>query len=127
VQAPMDADEQRAQQQEARVQQIMTHGWPAESRMQVRRTGQPAPSPTPRHAGDRSVMRADLGQATPVQHRAAGDAETLPVARLRGVAPAFSAPAATAGPDIDTLARQVYGLLKLRLRAERDRHQLYRQ
>ena len=112
VQAPMDADEQRAQQQEARVQQIMTHGWPVESRMQVRRTGPPAPSPTPRHAADRAVMRADRGQTTPVQRRAAGDAETLPVARLRDVAPAFSAPAAAAGPDIETLARQVYGLLK---------------
>jgi hypothetical protein len=47
--------------------------------------------------------------------------EALPVGRLTEiVAPAGSEhPAA---PDVDALARQVYALLKVRLRAERDRH-----
>lgn len=116
--APMDGAEQQARQQEDAIQQLMTGGWPTASPMQVRRLAQPTPI---------TGLGNDQGEGLHVQHVVPNDGDALPVARLR---PAERLPPTVAvGPmesAIDALARQVYGLLKARLRAERDRHQLYR-
>ena len=121
---PEDAEERQARQQEDMVQQIIEHGWPAESRMQVRRMTQP-PMHNSEFDGVKTWPAAKRG---PDQGRAAvAESGALPFARLReGKAQSRpGVPGENATPDMDALAHQVYVLLKARLRAERDRHQLY--
>ncbi len=141
--AVVDREESEAQRQEAIIWRIAEEGWPARPRMEVRRTLQ-APAPTAvgqvadleTAAGRKAATgpgglrfeRVTLGPgpAQPVIQRARADG--------RGPTGQFSesatAPAAVGAdppgtPDLNALAQQVYSLLKARLRAERDRHQLY--
>ena len=121
---PEDAEERQARQQEDMVQQIIEHGWPAELRMQVRRMTQP-----PMHNSELDGVKTwPAAKRGPDQGGAAvAESGALPFARLReGKAQSRpGVPAENATPDMDALAHQVYVLLKARLRAERDRHQLY--
>lgn len=125
---PEDAEERQARRQEGLVQQIIELGWPAESRMQVRRTAQPAAQSTATGGAATSpAVRREPGQELPIQRVSAAEGNALPFARLRAgiVQPQSSVPVSRTASDVDALAKQIYALLKARLRAERDRHHLY--
>jgi hypothetical protein len=122
-----DAEERQARQQEDTVRHIIKHGWPAEPRMQVRRM---ASTHNPEISGSRTQPPESTAPERKLrsERSIAAESDSLPFARLREVtAPSRpSMPSETEPPDLGGLAHQVYALLKSRLRAERDRHQLYR-
>src|SRR5207248_5732400 len=111
-------------------QRIVEHGWPAESRMELRRPPRAAsPSTTERQlartmisdgfgdsGGQSIVQRLD----TPGDGVSSGPGR-LPTASLTERLETSAPPAAPAGPNVDRLARGVYAILKAQLRAERDR------
>jgi hypothetical protein len=134
---PVDEPEERfADEQAAAIQRIAEQGWPGSppsTRMEVRRATQLAP------ASVRSVASSPLGPepatgvgvaAAAVQRAEAGATGSggaggvTPAARF-SAAQAAEAEQGPAGPDVGALARQVYDILKGRLRAERERHQVY--
>jgi hypothetical protein len=132
-----DAEEQAAEHQEALIQRIIEQGWPEGPRMAVRQAA-PALSSlvdTGGGATTRTVSRAVDDQleyrTQPLRYAGLSDGnaasrEPLAVARMReDTTPQQQARGSIAPPDVDALARQVYTILKSRLRAERDRHQLY--
>ena len=137
-----DDEETAASSQEALVQRIIEQGWPNAPRMEMRRatralaaltetaglTGGPAmgePSaavPVPPSEG----AAAGSAAATPGQGPKGAEPARAAFGRIRETAPGEEATAdQVPTPDLDHLARQVYAILKARLRAERDRHQLY--
>ncbi len=141
--AVVDEEESEARRQEAIVRRIAEEGWPVGPRMEVRRTIQsPAPAVVGQvvdleTAAERKAatgpgglrferVAIEPGPARPViqRARAEGRASVGPFSES-ATAPFAAVADQPSGPDLDALAQQVYSLLKARLRAERDRHQLY--
>ncbi|MFN8499773.1 MAG: DUF4157 domain-containing protein [Anaerolineae bacterium] len=124
--APEDAEERYAREQEGLVQRIIEHGWPKEPRVMRK---QPAPTPTHLPA----MITVDAPPTEAIARRSTNDPSTTADAEgaergsMDGDTSAATAPRGPSSPsaDIDGLARQVYSLIKARLRAERDRHQVY--
>jgi len=140
----MDAEERAARHQEAFIQRTIEQGWPEGPQMQVRRSTQPTAPSAIRAAESAAVVNATggsqvgfpaSGPITPPAEapgsvmavQRATEAGTSPAPRPGGDAapPGRAAPTPAAAAELDTLARQVYAILKTRLRAERERHQLY--
>lgn len=147
----MDAEERTARHQEAFIQRTIEQGWPEGPQMQVRRSAQPTVSPVASAAGSAGALGSHQAEGPESDHPAAGfpgsgpftppvespgsvmavqratEAGTSPAPRPGGDAapPERAAPTPAAAAELDTLARQVYAILKTRLRAERERHQLY--
>ncbi len=130
-----DAEERAARQQETQVRHIIEHGWPQESRMEVKRTPAPVPptsiAPQAESTIQRSSATAGLnfirGEAPDTVQRQFTEEQSLPVGQLR-VTPSEGGTKVSGTakpPDVDALARQVYAILKTRLRAERERYQFY--
>jgi hypothetical protein len=135
-----DSGEQAARHQEEHIQQMIEQGWMKTNRMElqhsVRATAVPDAS-----ANRLSIQRiAEDNAGSPQQEvpgsspapanpadgtsgQAGGVTQTASQTSPAPVSGPAGAPAATA--NVEALARQVYGILKNRLRAERDRHQLY--
>lgn len=142
--AVVDEEEGEARRQEAIVRRIAEGGWPVGPRMEVRRRvwtsdkgttddrRQSSIAPRPSSVLDRATglrferVAIEPGPARPVIQRARADgrASVGPFSES-ATAPLTAVADQPSGPDLDALARQVYSLLKARLRAERDRHQLY--
>lgn len=149
--ALMDAEERAAQHQEAFIQRTIEQGWPEGPQMQVRRSAQPTVSPVASAAGSAGALGSHQAEGPESGHPAAGFPGSGPLAPLaespggvvavqraaqagtsatprpggEAAPPGRAAPAPAAGAELDALARQVYAILKTRLRAERERHQLY--
>jgi len=134
--APDDTEEATARQQEERIERLLKEGWPQAPARELRHAaralsplaeagGAAAPGAggaAPPGAGEAPAAVA----AGPPGAAPAGEQAALPVARVsEAAAPAAGAGAEAAKPDLDKLAGQVYAILKARLRAERDRHQVY--
>lgn len=140
-----DSDEHAAEQQETLVQRIIEQGWPSDTSRAFRHTTQPLPPPPGASSTLASqglaLSRSALPQAgafldaLPMSN-GADRAPPVAMARAHDISePAGHVPAAegaqhptaavTSGHDVEALARQVYAILKTRLRAERDRHHLY--
>jgi hypothetical protein len=145
-----DSQERVARQQEENIQRIVEHGWPKSHAMELQHPGRSAApslpgvtatSPFIQRLADEnteSVESPDAGsapaessQASESSTQAAGAAppggggqagSSTSTSSAPGGSPA-GAPAPNA--NVDKLARQVYGILKNRLRAERDRRELY--
>ena len=122
-----DSAEQRAQTQESEVEHMIEQGWPQAPRMEVRQAAQAlgalarGESPAERTGSNLQFEQRALDSAV-----SPPAAETLPAARLSEAPPAGSAVAqGGAPPDVDKLAREVYDILKARLRTEKIRHQVY--
>lgn len=141
--AIVDREESEAQRQEAIIWRIAEEGWPAGPRLEVRRTIQaPAPAAVGQvtdlgaaaerkaatgPAGlrfERVAVQAPLAQPVIQRARADGRGPVGPFSES-ATAPAAVGADQPGAPDLNALAQQVYSLLKARLRAERDRHQLY--
>lgn len=140
----VDEEESEARRQEAIVQRIAEEGWPVGPHMEVRRrvwttdggttddrrqsSIAPRPSPVLDRATGLRFERVAIGPgpARPIiqRDRADGRASVGPFSES-ATAPFAAVADQPGGPDLDALAQQVYSLLKARLRAERDRHQLY--
>jgi hypothetical protein len=142
--AVVDEEEREARRQEAIIRRIAEEGWPVGPRMEVRRrvwttnggttddgrqsSIAPRPSPVLDSATGLRFERVAIepGPARPVIQRARADGSASVGPFSESATAPFAAVAdQPSGPDLDALARQVYSLLKARLRAERDRHQLY--
>jgi hypothetical protein len=124
-----DSQELAARRQEEQIQQVYEKGWPSSP-------GWPESPRMELHHAPPAVARTSqvtmLQRAVEINEVQAEVAQPQrPAAEQVGTqAPAQSggAPGAAqtqAGPNVDALASQVYSILKNRLRAERDRHQLY--
>ena len=127
-----DSDEQAARQQEDKIRTVIENGWPQPAGREYRHTPQP-------HAPTTGI--AAFGTGAAVQRAVViNEMETTPTqqdgAESQGAngqsAPGQSggqagrgAPSAAPAANIDALAKQVYSILKDRLRAERTRHDLY--
>lgn len=142
--AVVDKEESEAERQEAIIRRIAEEGWPMGPRMEVRRRAwttddrRPSsivsPSVVPRQSSvlDSATglrferLTVQPGPAQPVIQRARADGRG-PVGPFSesAIAPAAIGADQPGAPDLNALAQQVYSLLKARLRAERDRHQLY--
>lgn len=149
--AVVDREEGEAKRQEAIIRRIAEEGWPVGPRMEVRRrvwtedkggrvedhtglkpgTG-PSPVLRPPSLLDSATglrferLAIQPGPAQPVIQRARADGRaSVGQFSESATAPLAAVADQPGGPDLDALARQVYSLLKARLRAERDRHQLY--
>jgi hypothetical protein len=139
-QAYEDSGEQAARHQEEQIQRIVEQGWTKTNRMELQHSFRAAAVPAA-SANSLSIQRIAEENAGSAQQEEPGGspASTNPADGTSGQAggvtqPASQASAAPAsGPagatapaaNVEALARQVYGILKNRLRAERDRHQLY--
>jgi len=142
--AVVDEEESEARRQEAIIRRIAEEGWPVGSRMEVRRRvwttdggttddgRQSSSAPRPSSVLDRATglrferVAIEPGPARPVIQRARADGSASVGPFSESATAPFAAVAdQPRGPDLDALAQQVYRLLKARLRAERDRHQLY--
>ena len=138
-----DSQERAARHQEESIQNIVEHGWPKTHAMELQHPARPGGpslpsvsatspfiqrlpdentgsdqqmgSPATGSAGESSGQTA--GSASPASGQAGSSVSTSP-----GGSPA-GAPAPNA--NVDALARQIYGILKNRLRSERDRRELY--
>jgi hypothetical protein len=130
-----DVEETAAHQEEEKIERLLREGWPQAPARQVRRaatalTSQVEGGGAPAGAGEGHPPAGaeTSGAASPTADGAppaAGQA-TLPTARVTGTtAPPMIAGGEASKPDVDKLARQVYTILKARLRAEHDRHQVY--
>jgi hypothetical protein len=129
-----DSGEQAARQQEEKIHAVIENGWPQPTGRAYRHTPQPH-APTAGFAGSgaavqRAVVINEM-EATPAQQ----DGEAAQGSNGQNAAQAGSgqssgqagrgAPSAAPAANIDVLAKQVYSILKDRLRAERTRHDLY--
>jgi len=134
-----DAGEQRAQSQEAEVERIIKQGWPQAQRMEVRQAasalsalakGGAQSGASAGQSGGASLQMEqrslDGGGQAPSGGESGEPAAALPTARLSDAPSAGHAGAqGSAAPDVEKLAREVYDILKVRLRAEKTRHQVY--
>ena len=129
-----DSAEQHAQLQESEVERMIEQGWPQAPRMEVRQAAQAlgalargGEAPAPRAGPNVQFEQRSLDGASPAPSVTAPAATgTLPSARLRE-APSAGSGGAQGGapPDMDKLAREVYDVLKARLRAEKIRQHVY--
>lgn len=144
---PEDSSERLARQQEEQIRSVIEKGWPQPSGREYRRSPQPhIPGAASAQASSvtavqRSVHIDEMQTEATEQQDAApaaspdGQASTQTEQRSSGT-PAQNggqAQRGTAGGSgllspamLDALVRQVYNILKDRLRAERTRHELYR-
>jgi hypothetical protein len=136
-----DSQERAARQQEESIQNIVEHGWPKTHSMELRHaaTASPVISATnafiQRQADEDSTSAQGINSSgSSPETASAGESsgQAAGAAQPGGGGAAGSSPssgrAAGAGApnaNVDALARQVYGILKNRLRAERDRRELY--
>jgi len=139
-QAYEDSGEQAARHQEEQIQRIVEQGWTKTNRMELQHSFRTAAVP-PASANSLSIQRiAEENAGSAQQEEPGGSPASINPADgtsgqsggvTRAASQASAAPAsgpAGAPPpaaNVEALARQVYGILKNRLRAERDRHQLY--
>jgi hypothetical protein len=141
-----DSHERAARQQEESIQNIVEHGWPKTHSMELRHA---APAATAISATSAYIQRQADEDSTSAQamdssgsssaSAAAGESsgQAAGAAQPGSSGAAGSSPSSggapgggAAGPgapnaNVDALARQVYGILKNRLRSERDRRELY--
>ena len=135
-----DSGEQAARHQEEQIQRVVEHGWMKTNRMELQHSVRAAAVPAA-SANRLSIQRiAEDNAGSPQQEepgsspasanpadgtsgQAGGVTQTASQTSAAPASGPAGAPAATA--NVEALARQVYGILKNRLRAERDRHQLY--
>jgi hypothetical protein len=127
---PQDAEERAAQQQEHTVRRIIEKGWPEPMRMDLRvppsTTGQPdTEARTESPTSSRSLEGVTLirGSAPDSVQRTVTVEQPVTTAHIQRHD--IVTGAQSAAPDLDKLARQVYDILKTRLRAERERHPFY--
>ena len=136
-----DSQERAARQQEESIQNIVEHGWPKTHSMELRHAAPASPviSATSafiqRQADEDSTSAQGINSSgSSPETASAGESsgQAAGAAQPGGGGAAGSSPssgrAAGAGApnaNVDVLARQVYGILKNRLRAERDRRELY--
>ncbi|MGB8647438.1 MAG: DUF4157 domain-containing protein [Anaerolineae bacterium] len=121
---PQDPEERAAQQQEQKIRGIIQHGWPEPKRMDLRRM------PAQTQAGTRSDSASSTrglegvnlirGSAPQSVQRAMSQEQPVVSERTQRVDTHTSE--GSTPLNVDKLARQVYDILKTRLRAERDRH-----
>ena len=128
-----DSAERTARRQEEGIQYILEHGWPKTHSMELQHPARQATAQV--HGGSATssfVQRLANENSGPSQSTDMSGSTPAPGAGNTPSGQAAS-PLASPGPsgapapdaNMDTLARQVYGILKNRLRAEHDRHQLY--
>jgi hypothetical protein len=139
-QAYEDSGEQAARHQEEHIQRIVEQGWTKTNRMELQHSSRAAAVPAA-SANSLSIQRIAEENAGSTQQEQPGGSpapanpaegtsgEASGVTQVASQASAAPAPAPAGAPapaaNMEALARQVYGILKNRLRAERDRHQLY--
>jgi hypothetical protein len=138
-----DSQEKVARQQEEKIQNIIERGWP---QTPARELQHPARTPAVARTPAITLTSATVQRLAEEENSGAAQAAESGAAPTAGQAATSSAPAAGGAPSggqsgplassgpsgapaanasVDALARQVYGILKNRLRAERDRRQLY--
>ncbi len=135
-----DSQERTARQQEESIQNIVEQGWPKARSMELQHPARSAAAPaiTATSAFIQRLAEENTASAQPRDTSGAPPAAnpaTAPSGQAAGAASSGgqAGPLASSGPtgapapnaNVDGLARQVYGILKNRLRAERDRRQLY--
>ena len=130
-----DREESTAREREGEIRTLIEQGWPEAPRMEVRRAaGALAALAESGGSGESgAVTSAATRPGGPPSGTAAsspangGATDGIVAGRLTEVTAqaASGGAAATPAPDLEALAQQVYGLLKTRLQAERERHALY--
>ncbi|MGD0003992.1 MAG: DUF4157 domain-containing protein [Anaerolineaceae bacterium] len=135
-----DSQERIARQQEESIQHIVEQGWPKGRPMELQHPARSAAAPaiTATSAFIQRQVEENNASAQPMAASGAPPAPGPAPASAGQPAgggqsggqagpPTSSGPAGAPAPNanVDALARQVYGILKNRLRAERDRRQLY--
>jgi hypothetical protein len=143
-----DSHERAARQQEESIQSIVEHGWPKTHTMELQHAARPGgllmPSVTATSSFIQRLADDDTGsdQQTGSAASSAASAGESSAQAAGAASPAAGAAAGSSpssggagspaggaggapGGNVDALARQVYGILKNRLRAERDRRELY--
>ena len=139
-----DSQERVARQQEDSIQRIVEQGWPKPPSMELQHPARAAAARTPAMSAASAFIQRQVDENTPSSQpvdtsgappapspasapsgQPAGGAPSGPGGQ--GSPPASSGPSGAPAPNasVDAVARQVYGILKNRLRAERDRRQLY--
>ena len=127
-----DSHETAARQQEEQIRSVVQNGWPQAAtsertlRSPARVSLQRAPEPTPISMVQRAVEINDVQvEPQPGQQGNAGGPPGSGQQPGSGTPGAQPPAAAQPAPNVNALARQVYSILKDRLRAERTRHELY--
>jgi hypothetical protein len=141
-----DSHEWVARQQEERIQRIVENGWPKTRSMELQHPARSAMRAAPASTATSSFIQrladentasgetmdagsapAGSSQAAESSGQAAGASNSGGQAGSSTSTAPGGSPAGSPAPNanVDALARQVYGILKNRLRAERDRHELY--
>jgi hypothetical protein len=131
-----DSEERSARQQEESIRSIVEHGWPETHTMELQhvvRPGGPAMSTAGPSASSSFVQRLadeNTGSDQQTGSPAAGSAPASSAQAAGAASPSAGVSTGAGGAsgpnsNVDALARQVYGILKNRLRAERDRRELY--
>jgi len=123
-----EPEERAAEEQAALIQRIAEQGWPSSPRMDVRRAPAPTPvasiQPYSGSAASGSLDAPAIQRVVAATSGAGGEGGVTPSARFSQ--PATDEPGqGPAAPDVNALARQVYDILKVRLRAESERRQVY--
>ncbi|MHB9032857.1 MAG: eCIS core domain-containing protein [Anaerolineae bacterium] len=133
-----DLDEQSANQQERLIRNIIERGWPNAPRMELRQAARSLAAITESSGGSSNRNAVEAIQGVPdwlnaLQSGAAPNGQGNLVARelvdSRSTTPTQQnvggAEETPAGQDLNSLARQVYDIIKVWLRVERDRHNVY--
>jgi hypothetical protein len=143
-----DSHERAARQQEESIQNIVEHGWPKTHAMELQRPARPGGPSLPTVSATSSFVQRLADEETGSDQQTGSAASSAASAgkssaqAARAASPGASAAAGSSpssggagapaggaggapGGNVDALARQVYGILKNRLRAERDRRELY--
>jgi hypothetical protein len=135
-----DSQERAARQQEESIQSIVEHGWPKTHALELQHPARPGgPSMPSIHATSPFIQRlpdentgsdqqiGSSSDSTATGSAGESSAQAAGSSSSSGSAAGAAGGGATGAPNanVDALARQVYGILKNRLRAERDRRELY--
>jgi hypothetical protein len=133
-----DSHEQAARQQEESILHIVEHGWPKTHSMELQHPARPGGIAAPVATATSSfVQRLADENATSAQPMDSSgpppesgqtvESSGQPQAGSSASSGPAGGPAGAPAPkaNLDALARQVYGILKNRLRAEHDRRELY--
>ena len=128
---PEDQTEHSARQQEAQILQIVEQGWPEQRGPEYQRRAPAASQARPGQAIQRAVQIDEVQVSAQPQEQSGGAPAAGQAASSGGSNPGGQAASPAAGgavppANLDAMARQVYNILKDRLRAERSRHELYR-
>lgn len=135
-----DGDELAARQQESALERVFEQSRQAPPQMELRRSAPPAQTVNQTGISSISGEMVVETQAPAISLPEIASATTewenpiLGSANVSAGLPPIQAPAPAKppspslaeAPDLDALARQVYALLKNELRAERERHEIYR-